>query len=661
MTARKILLLHGIGGIADLPPALDLINDHLAARGYPRIDRSDVIDVDYDWILEGKGRDGGRLESTWRRPDSEVHAHARREYVSRAARIRARVDRLEAHRGGPLRGVPESLGGAGGSVPAKVDRYASSRSVRDGVRRKILSNLPASGEIIIVGHSLGSVIAADLIDHLPPKVTVRALITLASPLGFVPRLREHSRLMRDRDGFPFSRVGAWTNIYSATDWVTGGRGIAHRYCWATDVSIDAASHGLRDHLNHPVTLHVLEEALYATYLPAVVAAEVDRSLADEWVPQLLAFAWAQAVGDSLPSGEEGLRRRLRAARWELATRSVADYRDQIARLDQQQAQAGDLTSVDIARLDLLRNHPSEAELVDHAGELLSGRLPDEALLLWLVPVIRAWPVAPYGTAADLSWDTRQRALEVLLAGVRRRGRGRRLPSSHAELARMVVDHVRQATRDMGQEQNGAAPWWLVAGVGALAVAAVPFTFGASIPAGLTGAAAMTAGLAAFGPGGMAAGIATIAMMTGAGTLAAGAGAAMAHAENGDHGRRLRDRRMANDARHLRDQLTELPSSSLVEALITTLAVIRLEEELGGAVRADRYAMCRLALDRMRTDLRLHEEFGPGSAAAKEQAKRVRLMERFAEHVRPDEPQVSRQSDPGRSAITAAATSETSEW
>jgi hypothetical protein len=251
----------------------------------------------------------------------------------------------------------------------------------------------------------------------------------------------------------------------------------------------------------------------------------------------------------------------------------------------------------------------------------------------LVPGICAWPASPFQVADRPSWEQRQRALEMLLARTRVRGAGP-LPQGDSDLAGLIIDHIRRAQKDMGNERSGAAPWCVLAGVGAVALAAVPFTLGASIPAGLSGAAALTAGLAALGPGGMAGGIATIATLTGAGALAAGAGAGFAKAEESDYDRRRSAQRKARDSRQLQSRVMELPAPHLREMLSNVLAAWRISEELGGESLGTHYPMVRRVTDGMRAEYRLHEEFAPRSDATKEWAERLEVMERFTGHLRP---------------------------
>ena len=102
----------------------------------------------------------------------------------------------------------------------QVRRYVESDGLRGAVLRHLLESLPTEGEIVLIGHSLGSVVAIDLLDHLPRSVHVRRFITIGSPAASSFLHDKSERLLKK---FPYSRVGDWVNLYGRGDWVTGGR------------------------------------------------------------------------------------------------------------------------------------------------------------------------------------------------------------------------------------------------------------------------------------------------------------------------------------------------------------------------------------------------------------------------------------------------------
>jgi hypothetical protein len=91
--------------------------------------------------------------------------------------------------------------------------------VMDDLNRK----LPNGGELVVVGHSLGSVVAYDVLTALPGTYRVRQFITAGSPLG-MPVVQRH---LLGADGGPKAAVPAavprrsngWLNAYDVLDFV----------------------------------------------------------------------------------------------------------------------------------------------------------------------------------------------------------------------------------------------------------------------------------------------------------------------------------------------------------------------------------------------------------------------------------------------------------
>ena len=108
-------------------------------------------------------------------------------------------------------------------VFAQANNYLKTPQIRAQVLNHILSALPSSGKLIIVGHSLGSVIAADLLRHLPAWLEVAGMVTIGSPLANrnfdVDRLRETLRE-------PPTNVAWWMNFWNPNDPVAARRGVS---------------------------------------------------------------------------------------------------------------------------------------------------------------------------------------------------------------------------------------------------------------------------------------------------------------------------------------------------------------------------------------------------------------------------------------------------
>jgi endonuclease G, mitochondrial len=94
-----------------------------------------------------------------------------------------------------------------------VAAYLDREPVRAAVLDAVLQTFPRDGEVVLVAHSLGTVVALDLIEKLPPGVAVPLLVTAGSPLGMDS---VHKRLLAGGPRRP-ARVGTWLNAWAAAD------------------------------------------------------------------------------------------------------------------------------------------------------------------------------------------------------------------------------------------------------------------------------------------------------------------------------------------------------------------------------------------------------------------------------------------------------------
>lgn len=99
-----------------------------------------------------------------------------------------------------------------------VAAYLGDRRVRDAVLDSVLECLPDSGEVCLVGHSLGTVVAMDVLTRLAPEAEMAQLVTAGSPLGMDA---VHDRLLSGGPARP-GRVARWLNVWCPTDPVALG-------------------------------------------------------------------------------------------------------------------------------------------------------------------------------------------------------------------------------------------------------------------------------------------------------------------------------------------------------------------------------------------------------------------------------------------------------
>lgn len=94
--------------------------------------------------------------------------------------------------------------------------YLANAKFMHDVHLRILKTIPKTEKLMIVGHSLGSVIAYNLLQEFKHEIECVRFITLGSPLAF--------RIIQERVWHPISHPeslnGEWYNFYSSNDFLT---------------------------------------------------------------------------------------------------------------------------------------------------------------------------------------------------------------------------------------------------------------------------------------------------------------------------------------------------------------------------------------------------------------------------------------------------------
>jgi hypothetical protein len=117
-------------------------------------------------------------------------------------------------------------------------RPGESYLVREELRRRFVGAVNAAreispeGPIVVLSHSMGTMIAYDCLKRVPDCPSVDALMTIGSPLG-IDEVQEGLRPEWTRnDGFPSSKLnGKWTNVFDPFDAVARlDPRLANDYC-----------------------------------------------------------------------------------------------------------------------------------------------------------------------------------------------------------------------------------------------------------------------------------------------------------------------------------------------------------------------------------------------------------------------------------------------
>jgi hypothetical protein len=130
------------------------------------------------------------------------------------------------------------------------------------VERGLREAVPDGGDVVVIGHSLGSIVAYDAMTRLPDRYRVRLLVTAGSPLGY-PIVQKN--LLGKQAGQPPSipapvprQPGGWLNAYDELDIVALVHPLAGTYAEAVGGQLSderthnpTAPHSIEDYLSDP--------------------------------------------------------------------------------------------------------------------------------------------------------------------------------------------------------------------------------------------------------------------------------------------------------------------------------------------------------------------------------------------------------------------------
>jgi hypothetical protein len=524
----KVVFLHGIGDGDPNYEWLDGLNRGLMQAGHEPIDREQVIAPRYSSYLRTDGR-SGKLPPLTYKPVEE--AKARRDFERRQARVQRLLRLQHGVRPFGFNLIPDFVWEAApelafGHLPImnldQVRTYVREEKVRADVMNHILDFLPTYGDVLLIAHSLGSVIAIDLLDHLHENLHVRRFITIGSPANIRALHEGSERLLKK---FPYARVDDWSNFINVRDIVTGGRGLARIFPGAQDFLLDGISgHDAGTYLGDSAVSSLVADALYPTKEVATASAGIAVRMGDGEASTILLQHFAEAVARNIKDLERAERYR--------ATLKI--LRDDLAAQLLQQVSSGQLLAPEMYELiaGKLPRLPHRWEVHEAVGELV---------VLALTNCVTPYEIDP--------GDAPKKALEDIAVEL----------GFQRQIGRTVADAINDVQACVSG--RGGVPWGrvLTAAAGVALIAAGPVGLAVAAPAGVFGGAAIAGGLAAFGPGGMVGGLAMLGGL--AGTGAAAAAAAVVGGSAGDTAApNLGKLMMRVAAEHARKQL-DLPFDS----------------------------------------------------------------------------------------------------
>ncbi|MGE2731753.1 hypothetical protein ACQI4F_19950 [Mycolicibacterium vaccae] len=489
----KLVFLHGIGDGDPNQSWLEGLNRGLKQGGHSPVDREQVIAPRYSSYLKTESR-SGKLPPITYKPKDE--ARARQAFERRQAATQRLLRVRHGVRTFGFNLIPDAVWEVAPELAVghlslldldQVRGYIRDDKVRADVMNHILDHLPAHGDIVLIAHSLGSVIAIDLLDHLPESLHVRRFITIGSPANIRALHEGSERLLKK---FPYSRVDDWSNFLNARDLVTGGRGLARTFPGAQDFLLTTISgHDAATYLGESSVSALVADILYPTKDLVPASSDITVRLGDGEASLLLLQHFAVAVARNIK--DEGLRTRYRSA--------LRILRDDLTAQIHQYAGSGQPVAPELIELAAgsLPKLPHRWEIHEAVAELTVLALTN--------------PVTPYEIDPGEAVPRALEDIAVELGFTRRAGRA----------VVEAVSEVRECT-----STRAGVPWGrvLTAAAGVALLAAGPVGLAVAAPAGVFGAAAITGSLAAFGPGGMMGGLAMLGGLAGSGAAAAAAAA-----------------------------------------------------------------------------------------------------------------------------------------
>lgn len=487
-----LLFLHGVGNGDPEDDWKAQLSKTLIPLGYPNLDGVRVIAPKYAHALKGTDDKESLPGLTIKQPSRDAAKKNRRDFERRMGAVEFTLGQHNRGKGWPGGDTVVNLA-VGFPAFVAVRNYMGNPQIRAQVLNRILKALPESGRLVLVGHSLGSVIAADLIRRLPVGIEVAGMVTIGSPLSNgnfdVDKLRE---ILKE----PPTNLAWWVNFWNVHDPVAAHRGVSSVFPWMTDFRIQTK-----------VSHHVHDAVEY---------------FSDESVAEAVGFALFGSRSKELARIEKGIdipldepeRMALAALRYAYLIKMSLDG-------DLQDRYAGALRQVQANLIDGLRqwsesqgrSMPSSVARLafDYSDPYANVPEPlpnshiskDEAVAL-LTTIAAENIIRPFEITVHK--DKRLQAMKELSAEM---GLG-------GQYGTDVFAAAKTAQDALGGGIGVNWKKWGALGIGAAALVVATGGLALAAGAGLAGAAVITSALASFGPGGMMGGLLTAGALVGTG-------------------------------------------------------------------------------------------------------------------------------------------------
>ncbi|WP_374009884.1 hypothetical protein [Leifsonia sp. LS-T14] len=552
MSQEPILLfLHGVGDGDRAGVWKTRLNETLLRLGYPGLPDAEVIAPQYAHALKGTDDDHPLPVVTIKPLSRDAARQNRRDFERRMAAVEFRIGRHESgsgYIGGDI--VIDAALRAPQMEQAR--KYLQDRQIRAHVLTRILDHLPESGRLVIVGHSLGSVIAADLLSRLPVGLQVTGMVTIGSPLASA---RFDVDKLRDALKDPPTNLAWWLNIWNEMDPVVAMRGVSSVFPWMVDFRIrqdlGKRAHSADLYLGIDSVGEAIGFGLFGSLSKEIVVADtgVDIALDEVESMALLALRYAELTRRGL-SGD--LQDRFTGALRQVQAMAVAGIRARNAALSRPMPRAVGALEFDLS--DPMATCPEPP---------LAHRIFKEQAIVPLTVLATENILRPFEISVDR--NKRELAMTELAAEM---GLGTRFGKD-------VFAAVKEAKQVLSGAREVNWVKWGAMGAGAALLVVATGGMAMAAGAGLVGAAAITSALAAFGPGGMIGGLVT----AGALVTAGGGGIAFGLASPGTTAETLVavvERQLAAEIVRLKQGLS--PDPGVWKTLVETEIEVRRQHE-----------------------------------------------------------------------------------
>ena len=495
-----LLFLHGVGKGDPERRWAAALDEALRGVDYPSLPGERVLVPRYAHALKGVD-DGVALPPlTVKAPPREVARQQRRDFERRIGAVEFRLGRATQ---GRHVAVLDAAIGVAVETPrfAQAKNYLTNPDIRAQVLQRVLDQIPASGRLVVVAHSLGSVIAADLLRRLPVAIEVVGLVTIGSPLA---NARFDVDKIRETLKEPPANLGWWINFWNPSDLIVANRGVASEFPWMLDFSISSSAlpgvpaHSAVSYLSVPAVAEAIGYGFFGSRSKEVarVPRGVDEPVDAAEAITLLALRYAQLLKLQL-SGDQ-------RQRFEGALRVVQATAVEQLRL-QREREARPLPEL-VARLAFDLSDPDAS--VPEPGPI--GFISKEEAVVLLTVLATQNVLHPFEIGVQA--DKRKRAMEDLAAEM----------ALTSQFGSDILALFEKAQSTLRGPQLAVWTKWGAIGIGAIALVIATGGLALAAGGGLAGAAAITSALAAFGPGGMIGGLLT------AGTLVTAGGGGLAY-------------------------------------------------------------------------------------------------------------------------------------